>query len=141
MKTTARIATITLLAVLASVLAGCGYSTYLVSSQVNEGFMLAETPKLAVEAFHNANANWPRDNAEVGLPPAASITGRYVSSVDVGVHPGSVVVTYGTQAAAPVIRGKVAVLTATAQNGAVSWRCDLSLTTIPARYLPKKCRQ
>jgi type IV pilus assembly protein PilA len=117
------------------------YKDYLIRSQVTEGAVLAEAPEMALEVFYSDNKRWPQNNAQAGLSPPMSIAGRYVSSVNVGVQPGTIVVTYGRQAAAAPIRGKALALSASTQSGTVAWNCYTSMTTIPAKYLPSTCKK
>ena len=144
MKSTVRYAVIIVLAMLALGQSGCGvvtgpYKDYLVRSQVAEGAVLAKGPEIALAEFYSDNQRWPTNNQEAGLSPPASIAGKYVSSVDVGVRPGTIVVTYGRQAAAAPIRGEVLALSASTLSGTTDWNCDTSMTTIPAKYLPASC--
>lgn len=123
------------------------YQDYTIRSQVSEGLNLAAGAKTAVAEFVNNTGAWPSANASAGLAAPASITGNYVSSVDVGATPGRVQITYSNvapQRANAQINGLVLVLSAVTSAGGVQWRCSpngVNGTTIPDRFLPSSCRQ
>lgn len=117
------------------------YKDYLIRSQVTEGAAIAGGAEVALAEFYSVHGEWPQNNAQAGLSPAASIVGKYVSSVDVGVRPGTIVVTYGSQAAAAPIHGKGLALSAITKSNVVGWSCLNSMTTIPHKYLPSSCEK
>lgn len=122
-----------------------GYRDYMVRTQVVEGLTLAEPAKTALREYYiNNHGQWPGSNADAGLSQPDALAGKYVSSIDVGVRPGEIVVTYADDAPAVSreIRGKRLVLAGEAtSDGLIIWHCDRSLTTIPDRDLPMACRR
>lgn len=117
------------------------YGNYLVRSQVSEGVVLADGAKIAVTEYHGNAGGWPDGNAAAGLANASSITGKYVSSVQLDPGTGAIVVTYGNPAADSSLQGKQLVLVPEAgADGTVTWSCGGPRTTVPAQDLPAACR-
>jgi len=115
------------------------YQDYTIRSQVSEGLNLAAGAKTAVAEFFNNTGRFPDSNASAGLAAADSITGNYVTSVNVGATAGQVQITYGNRANA-LINGSVLSLSATTSAGGVAWRCGGAGTTLNTKYLPSSCR-
>src|SRR5690606_25057088 len=59
------------------------YQDYTVRAKVSEGLNVAGAAKLAVAETYQTNGGWPTENESAGLPPAGSIKGNNVSSVEV----------------------------------------------------------
>lgn len=122
------------------------YQDYLVRSQVSEGLSLADGAKTALAEFAGNTGTWPSNNASAGLAKAASITGNYVKSLDVGATPGQIQVTFSSvspQKANAAIDGKVLTISAYTTAGSVKFRCSpdtVNGTTVPNKYLPSTCR-
>jgi Tfp pilus assembly protein, major pilin PilA len=88
------------------------YQDYIVRAQVSEGLVLADGAKAALDEYHARQHRWPRDNGQAGLPSAASISGKYVGSVDAGAD-GRIVVHFSAmppQHANALIAGKTLVI-------------------------------
>lgn len=113
------------------------YQNYLIRTQVAEGLILAERTQTAFDQYYVNRHAVPPDNAAAGLDPSTSITGRYVSSVD--VSGGKITVAFDTPAANVTIRDKVLVLTPALNAGQISWHCNTE-STVPDRDLPIACR-
>lgn len=113
------------------------YQEYLIRSQVSEGVVLADGAKTAIAEYYSSQGKMPADNAAAGLAESPSISGKYVSSVD--VSGGRITVAFDTAAANSAIRDKVLILMPAADAGALTWSCTDS--TVPDRDLPMSCRQ
>ena len=112
------------------------YQDYVARSQVSEGMSLAAGAKTAVaEEQANTGEFAGITNATAGLSPAADITGKYVTGVEVA--DGVITATFGGDAS-DKISGDTLVLTPTDNDGSISWACDAS--TVDAKYLPSACR-
>jgi type IV pilus assembly protein PilA len=132
---------VAIIAILAAI-AISQYQDYVIRSQVSEGSSLADGTKTAVAEFYNNNGSFSSTQASYGLAPAASISGKYVASVDVATAPGKITVLF--RSAAPAnskIYGKKLVFSPTDNGGSLSWNCNSSVgTDIDAKYLPNACR-
>lgn len=136
------------------------YQDYITRTKVMEGLSLSDSAQTAVaESFQShgympATGNASSPNS-FGLPPAASIAGKYVANIVVAGGTGKVTITYNSQVGGGVASGDVLVLTpGTIVHGAVVWACGYSAvtlgsqtvggagsgTTVPAKYLPADCR-
>jgi len=122
------------------------YSDYTVRAQVSEGITLAGGAKAAVSEYSMDRGRFPTTNLQAGLSIAASINGKYTTSV--AVAGGLITVTYGGLAAPaganPAIVGSTIVLSAVTRAGSVVWACPAFGTagagTVPAKYRPGTCR-
>src|SRR4249919_2939960 len=59
------------------------YQDYTIRTKVSEGLSLAAAAKLAVAETYTSTGSLPTDNQAAGLPAAAAITSKYVTSVTV----------------------------------------------------------
>lgn len=117
------------------------YQNYLIRTQVSEGMNLADGAKTAVAEFYNNKGYFPTDNKSAGLPPPASITGKYVSTVDAGkTTQGKIIAIFGKESNSK-IKGSQVVLSAYDQGGSITWNCKSGAgTNVPDAYLPTSCR-
>lgn len=145
--TIAIITVVACLFVIVSILAAIAipaYQNYLIRSRVSEGMTLADGTETALAEFYSNYARFPSSNSSAGVAEAASISGKYVSSVDAGKQPGTILVTFSStspQTANRKLDGKTLALVAQVQNnGDIHWICGGPLTTIPENYLPSDCR-
>ena len=132
---------VAIIAILAAI-AIPAYQNYVIRSQVTEGMSLADGAKTGMSEFYASTGNWPSTNTSAGLALASSITGNYVSSVNVATNSGMITITYGNKANS-AIATKTLALSATANGGSISWTCRKSGTTgttVAAVYLPASCR-
>lgn len=113
------------------------YLDYSVRSQVGIGINLAAGAKAAVTEYFQDQGTFPGNNQEAGLSAANTISGKYVTGVEV-VANGALEVTYGNDVNVKVMN---AVLTMTPTNniGSVTWACTGD-TTLVAKWLPPACR-
>jgi len=126
---------VTIIAVLTTI-ALPAYQDYVARSQVAEGMIVAGGARLAVSEFHADHATWPPDHTALPLSPAASISGRYVSSTSVGSD-GKITVAYARTASSERVRNADLVLVPTASTSGIRWSCEGS---IEPNYLPSSCR-
>jgi type IV pilus assembly protein PilA len=110
------------------------YQDYTIRTKVSEAAILADGAKTAVAEYYNSNAAWPADNAAAGLSPAASITGKYVSQVEVGAA-GLITATLNSSAGTT----GTFTLTPVVSGGSITWDYKTG-STIPSKYLPANCR-
>jgi type IV pilus assembly protein PilA len=133
------------------------YQDYLVRTQASEGLAMASAAKAAVAEARANRGVWPTGNSEAGIGSAASIQGKYVLSIDVGV--GGITVTYGNQANAKLQAAganTVTLIPGVSANEDVIWKCGnaddptgwasatsataTGTTTVLNKYLPAPCR-
>ena len=109
----------------------------MIRAQVTEGMSLGEGAKTAVWDFISNTGRLPSNNASAGLAADKSITGSYVSKVN--VTGGLITVSYG----GPKANSKLTASTTlqlspiTSSGGSVKWTCK---SAMPGRYLPSSCR-
>jgi type IV pilus assembly protein PilA len=127
------------------------YQDYTIRAQVSEGAVLADGVKTPLAEFWNNSGHFASTAASAGLPSAAaSIVGKYVSSVDAFSKPGLIQVTYsstGSQSANSKINGLALVYSAYASStqGSITWNCKSSAggaktTSVLDKWLPQVCR-
>jgi type IV pilus assembly protein PilA len=113
------------------------YQDYVVRTQAAEGLVVATEAKTAIwEYFHN-KGRFPTTNASAGLPPAASLNGKYVSSVNLEGN-GLIVIAYGQADTNSQLREGKLQLSPIDNAGSIGWTCT---ATIDDRYLPSVCRK
>jgi type IV pilus assembly protein PilA len=112
------------------------YQDYIVRSKVSEGLNMAGAAKLAVAETYDSVGTFPDGNSEAGLPGATSITGNYVSGIEVVSN--VVTITYNSSVGGnPSADNTDMVLTATASEGSMMWVCT---GTMSNKYKPANCR-
>ena len=129
---------VAIIAILAAI-AIPAYQDYLVRSQIAEGFSLAEGAKAAVWDYVSNYGTYPANNQTAGLATPTSISGKYVSSVNVAG--GTIKVLFAgadanTAISPPALYLLLSPITAT--KGSINWTCNAS--TVPGKYLPAACR-
>jgi type IV pilus assembly protein PilA len=120
------------------------YQNYLIKTQVSEGVNLADGAKTAVAEYFQNYGQYPATNASAGLSPAASVTGKYVSKLE--MVSGVITVTYGQTASNKNIKDLHFDLSPSNSGGAIAWNCrsdagGTSKTNVPDVYLPTVCRK
>ena len=113
------------------------YQDYVIRSQVAEGLSLSDGAKAAVWDFLSNTGRYPSTNNSAGLAKNTSISGNYVSEVD--VTGGPVVVTYGGPEVNKAIFGKTLMLSPVTTPGSIPWTCKSD--SLPNKYLPTNCRK
>jgi type IV pilus assembly protein PilA len=128
---------VAIIAILAAI-AIPAYQDYLIRAQVTEGMSLASGAKGAVWDFVSNTGRFPTRNESAGLAKSTSITGNYVSSVDLAPA-GKITIAFGTTKANNAIKTSTLVLSAVTQAGSIIWSCNSG--TLPDKYLPATCRK
>ena len=114
------------------------YQNYVARSQAIEGVNLAGGIKTALAEYYNTNGAFPKDTTDphvgLGLEPATSITGKYVTSVTVSDDGfGTITAEFGSGNHA----GKFVRLTPVpVASGSIYFDCD---SDIEESYRPKEC--
>ena len=90
---------VAIIAILAAI-AISQYQDYVIRSQVSEGSSLADGTKTAVAEWYNNNGNFSAVQASYGLAKNTSISGKYVTSVDVAAAAGRIDVLFKSGAPA-----------------------------------------
>jgi type IV pilus assembly protein PilA len=135
---------VAIIAILAAI-AIPAYQNYLVRTQVSEGSSLADAGKTGVAEYFTNTGVLPPSNASAGVAQPASISGSYVSKVDVGDATaggrGKIAATFSGGKVSAKISAKILVFSPTTHSGSVSWSCGSSAgTNVAAQYLPASCR-
>jgi len=128
---------VAIIAILAAI-AISQYQDYVIRSQVSEGSSLADGVKTAVAEFYNNKGTPPSNNKSAGLAAAGSITGNYVSNVD--VSGGLVKVTYSSASpftANSKISGKILQFSPITHAGSIQWACKS--TTLVQKWCASSC--
>ena len=133
---------VAIIAILAAI-AISQYQDYVIRSQVSEGSSLADGTKTAVaEYWNNYSAFSATSNASYGLAVPASITGKYVQSVDVFTAPGKIDVLFKSASPANAkIQGRHLIFSPVTHAGSIEWNCGTGAgTTVDSKYRPTVCR-
>lgn len=127
---------VAIIAILAAI-ALPAYQDYTIRSQISEGVTLADGARAAVWDFVSNHGTFPSNNGSAGLVSSASITGKYVTAVNVT---GGVIATeFGNNANAAITTRHISLSPMMPSGaGSIIWRC--SSTDINGRYLPTVCR-
>lgn len=114
------------------------YQDYTIRAQVSEGMSLAEGAKAAVWDYWSDQGAFPADNIEAGMAAPSDISGEYVSAVR--IDNGQIEVTFDAAGANAGIASQTLILSpaGTPTDASMNWTCDTG--SIPARYLPSRCR-
>lgn len=129
---------VAIIAILAAI-AIPAYQNYLIRAQVAEGVNLADGVKAAVWDYVSNFGTFPTNNQVANLPAPASISGNYVSTVNVAG--GKITVSFGSPTANQAIKSQQLVLSPTMGTGSITWTCDSTAgTTLASEYLPSICR-
>ena len=112
---------------------------------MTEALSLAASAKTAVTESYISNGVLPANNQDAGLPAAAEIASKYVTSVTVGQN-GIISIVVGSAKGKlggnPVMDGQTIKLTpdTTTKQGAITWKCDIANDTSRFKYVPAECR-
>jgi len=129
---------VAIIAILAAI-AIPAYQDYIIRSQVSEGATLSDGAKTAVAEFYSNKGTLPGNNQSAGLATDTSITGTYVSKVN--VTGGIITATFSMaapQKANKAIDTKTFVLSPITAVGSTTWACHGG--TVDQKYLPTSCR-
>ena len=128
---------VAIIAILAAI-AIPAYQDYLVRTQVGEGMVLATGAKAAEWDFVSNTGRFPKSNQSAGLANNLSISGNYVSSLDLAPA-GKITIAFMGPKANQSIRGSTLVLSAITLAGSIAWSCNGG--TVADKYLPTTCRK
>ena len=129
---------VAIIAILAAI-ALPAYQDYVIRSQVSEGAVLSDGAKTAVAEFFSNRGSAPATNASAGLAASNSITGKFVSSVNVAS--GVITALYSSgapQRANTKISTSNLIFSPVFSAGSTVWTCRTS--NLPTKYLPVICR-
>lgn len=113
------------------------YQDYTIRAQVSEAYNLGDGLKTPVADIYNDTGDFGSAvSGNLGIPPALSVVGKYVTQVDVAA--GIITATMGGEANALVAGGTV-ILSPVDNGGSLSWSCK-GLGTVIDKYRPKACR-
>jgi type IV pilus assembly protein PilA len=116
------------------------YQDYTIRTKVSEGLSLAAAAKLAVAETYTAIGSLPADNQTAGLPGAATITSKYVTSVTVANGVISILFS-GALGGSPTMNAQSVTLTPDVSNaGSIKWACAIAGDTTRYKYMPAECR-
>jgi type IV pilus assembly protein PilA len=118
------------------------YQDYTVRTKVSDGLSLAGASKLAVAETYTATGTLPADNQSAGVPAAAQIASKYVTSVTIGAN-GVISILYsGNMGGTPTMNAQTVTLTpdATTKAGSITWACAIAGDTTRYKYMPAECR-
>lgn len=127
---------VAIIAILAAI-AIPAYQDYVIRTQVTEGMVLSTGAKGAVWDFVSNTGRLPPSNQSAGLADKTTITGDYVSSVD--VTKGVITVAFNGPGANSAIRSQNLILSPISHDGSIDWICTPS--TLNPKYLPTVCRR
>lgn len=128
---------VAIIAILAAI-AIPAYQDYVIRAQVTEGMSLGSGAKAAVWDFVANTGRFPTSNESAGLAKNTSISGSYVSSVNMAS--GKITVLFQSAQANAAINdaSKYLVLSPITHGGSITWSCTPS--TLSGKYLPSSCR-
>ncbi len=117
------------------------YQDYTARSQVSEALSLAAGPQTAVTEFWSNKGYLPTSNASAGLSAAASISGKYVTTVTVN-STGIVIAKMKNSGVAKGIGDGELALSPLTTAGSVKWTCTTKYTTtaLKDKFIPSSCR-
>jgi type IV pilus assembly protein PilA len=113
------------------------YLDYAIRTQVSHGLNLVAGAKVAVAEYYQDQGAFPDDNATAGLSPPATISGKYITQVEV-IGGGMIEVTYGGDVNIKIINAKLT-MQAFDMNGSVAWTCSGDAVLVD-KWLPPACR-
>lgn len=128
---------VAIIAILAAI-AIPAYQDYLIRAQVSEGFSLVDGAKAAVWDYVSNTGEFPTSNPSAGLPSPSSISGNYVSGINVAN--GLITISYDGPQANTAIHSQTLVLSPTLGTGSITWDCA-NHSTLSSEYLPTTCRK
>lgn len=129
------------------------YQTYITRAQVSEALVIAGELKTSIKDYYQFKGEFPKDNAQAGIPLPNQLIGNYVSSIE--LSDGAFHITMGNKVNRN-LKDKVLTLRPVVVTGSsaspFSWLCGNSnavmgmtpvgenRTDIEKAYLPAACR-
>lgn len=112
------------------------YSNYLVKAEAIAGVVMSSNARVADTTWYTIKGTFTgATNASLGLPPAASINDKYISSVS--VNNGIITVTYSNNTHKD-LAGKTLVESPYISGDAIYWSCQGSTVDVK-KYLKSFC--
>ncbi len=127
---------VAIIAVLAA-LAIPQYQAYVIRAQASEGFTIASGAKTAIWEYMTDKGAFPKSNASAGLPRSSSLSGKYVSGLNVS-DGGVVTVSFDQSETNDKLRNHNLVLSPVSTGGSIEWACR---GTVNPQYMPSACRR
>jgi len=105
------------------------YQSYRVRAKIGVGISAMAPLKSAVNIHYQTNGIWPANNAEANANPPTSYANEYVdhSTVDPAPYPGSITVSYNTQALGALRGNNTIIFYPEVNSQRVVWKCDAVL--------------
>jgi len=136
---------VAIIAILAAI-AVPAYQNYIIRSKVTEAMSAIDMARTAVSETFQTTGTVPTSNGSAGLPPASSVSSKYLTSLTIGTGGAITAVVTGTNSDAdsknvvftPYEQNGTTAL-ATGYSGPVTWVCEKT-STVPSKYLPATCR-
>jgi len=138
---------VAIIAILAAI-AVPAYQNYIVRSKVTEALSAIDMARTAVSETFQSTGVVASTNASAGLPPAASVTSAYLTTLTIGTPAAGNItaVIQGTKSAAdtknvifiPYESNGTTALVA-GYSGPIVWKCS-NTSTVPSQFLPASCR-
>lgn len=138
---------VAIIAILAAI-AVPAYQNYIVRSKVTEAMSAIDMARTAVSETFQSTGTIASNNTSAGLPPAASVTSVYLTSLTVG-SPAAGDITAVVQNTKSAADGKNVVFIpyqsdgatalAAGYSGPITWKCSTT-STVPQQFLPASCR-
>jgi type IV pilus assembly protein PilA len=118
------------------------YTAYTARSQASEAMSLGGPLKTAMSEYYQNNGDWPADNAAANVKAAGKYTGKYVESATVSKSGSNGVITFkmASTGVAKKLQGKEISLTATDEEGSISWVCANNLGNDDQNLVPSICK-
>ncbi|UDL03846.1 pilin [Marinobacter sp. CA1] len=113
------------------------YYVYVSKAQFSEAFNLSSGLKAHIVESYSANGNafTGLDNTALQLPAPTSMSGSYVTRID--VQDGVVIVTMGNRANTFITGDRVTFTPATVSDRGIAWSCSFSGADL---FVPSSCR-
>lgn len=132
------------------------YQDYAIRTQVAEGLTLATDAQTGTSEYYTGHGRFPSNNFSAGLSAPTSMTGSFVSAIEVTRHDLGPYITihFGTDAHGKIVGKHLKLRGCTNGAGNVVWLCGvqpedglaltcppmvLDVDSIPARQLPANC--
>ena len=114
------------------------YTNYMIRSQVAEGINMSSAAKVSAAEYFQTFGVFATSNNSAGLSAPASITGPYVSQVQI-VAGGAIEISYGNTAHPNLVGAILSMMPDATNPGSVTWDCNGN-AALPNKYLPAACR-
>ncbi len=115
------------------------YQDYTARSQLSEPIVLSDGVKNAITEYWTNNGSFGTTNLSVGLPLAASLSGKYTRSVGVSA-PGVITATVKATSVAKGIESKTLIFSAVTTAGTSTWKCKAGAVPPAQKFVPSACR-